>query len=723
MIEFYICFMEGRKMNRKTVSGIMVALLLAGISISAFNIQPVKAIETIYIRSDGSIDPATAPIQRDGDLYTLTGNITCDADGIVIERNNMTLDGAGYTLQGAGSRTGISLSGRSNVTIKNMRIKDFMGGVYLKSSSNNTISGNNITNNYYGIQLYEFSYNNSVSRNNIANGHDGIGLRESSNNNISENSIANSQYGIIISESSDNSISGNNITNNWDGIYLYESSDNILRDNVVTGKKCKYVCSNFEVQGSELLHFINNVDASNTVDGKPIYYWINRRDMTVPLDAGYVALINCTSITAHNLNLTYNAQGALVAYTTNSTLTKNSMAHNFDGIYLYESSNNSITENNITNKNAMGIRLSESSNNSIFGNNITNNGNGVKITDSSDNNISMNNVTNNIWDGIELQWSSNNNSISGNAVTNNVGGIRLYESSNNSVTGNNVAANHYYGISISKCSDNSISRNNITNNRDGILLYNSSNSISGNTITNNGDGITLWNSSSSSISGNAIANNGRGIRLSESSSNRFCHNNFIDNTKHVYDLSWDDPKLFNSVNSWDDGYPSGGNYWSDYEVRYPDAEELDGSGIWDTPYEIDENNQDNYPLMEPWVHSGVIADLVRRRAWSERHHFDISKDEDEHQTLYAKVKNLGNQTVWVKAVFNITKDGGFSTVIESEPLLIEVDAIVELSADFGPLTNADAGKYYVSATCCYSQNKIVWREGEKEKTFKFNVVP
>ena len=50
---------------------------------------------------------------------------------------------------------------------------------------------------------------------------------------------------------------------------------------------------------------------------------------------------------------------------------------------------------------------------------------------------------------------------------------------------------------------------------------------------------------------------------------------------------------------WDNG--EDGNYWSDYEERYPDAKELDGSGVWDTPYVIDENNQDNYPLMNPVV--------------------------------------------------------------------------------------------------------------------------
>jgi len=49
------------------------------------------------------------------------------------------------------------------------------------------------------------------------------------------------------------------------------------------------------------------------------------------------------------------------------------------------------------------------------------------------------------------------------------------------------------------------------------------------------------------------------------------------------------------TNIWDDGVE--GNYWSDYEEKYPNATEIDGSGIWDTPYVMDENNQDNYPIV------------------------------------------------------------------------------------------------------------------------------
>ena len=49
------------------------------------------------------------------------------------------------------------------------------------------------------------------------------------------------------------------------------------------------------------------------------------------------------------------------------------------------------------------------------------------------------------------------------------------------------------------------------------------------------------------------------------------------------------------MNIWDNGYPSGGNYWSDYA-----GVDADGDGIGDTPYIIDDNNIDHYPLMGPF---------------------------------------------------------------------------------------------------------------------------
>jgi nitrous oxidase accessory protein NosD len=77
--------------------------------------------------------------------------------------------------------------------------------------------------------------------------------------------------------------------------------------------------------------------------------------------------------------------------------------------------------------------------------------------------------------------------------------------------------------------------------------------------------------------------------ITYSTNNIVFHNSFNANDAQSYSLE--------SQSVWDDGYPNGGNYWSDFQNLYPDAQELDSSGIWDTPYTIDDNNEDNYPLV------------------------------------------------------------------------------------------------------------------------------
>jgi parallel beta-helix repeat protein len=130
------------------------------------------------------------------------------------------------------------------------------------------------------------------------------------------------------------------------------------------------------------------------------------------------------------------------------------------------------------------------------------------------------------------------------------------------------------------------------------LWYCTGNCVEGNNITaSTYHGIVLCYSLNNNVSGNNIVGNGwSGIYLRQSSSNTICHNDLINNARQVYDESWDWPDVYDqSINAWDDGYPSGGNFWSDYALLDTNK---DGTG--DTPYNIDVNNQDNYPLMKPW---------------------------------------------------------------------------------------------------------------------------
>jgi len=138
-------------------------------------------------------------------------------------------------------------------------------------------------------------------------------------------------------------------------------------------------------------------------------------------------------------------------------------------------------------------------------------------------------------------------------------------------------------------------------------------------------GIDLCLSNHTIIRGNIIVDSGRGLFLDRSSNNAVFHNNFLNNMKQV--------RTYSSINNtFDNGYPSGGNYWSNYvgiDVNSGLFQNMTSSdGIGDTPYVIDEDNVDNYPLMAPfssfavcWNETSYQVDFVSNSTIS-NHNFN-----------------------------------------------------------------------------------------------------
>jgi len=256
---------------------------------------------------------------------------------------------------------------------------------------------------------------------------------------------------------------------------------------------------------------------------------------------------------------------------------------NGTGIYLYSETNVTIQNINIKNFD-YGIRLVWSSGNVIRGNIVTCKFDGVRLSSSSNNTLFQNIIADNGYEGLNI-FHSSFNVILKNSIINNTGnGIWLCSADNNTISSNTIANNGNYGIWLHTSSNNTVFNNSITNNKeDGIqIAFSSNNNI---------------------IQANNITGNNYGIRIFGSSNNRIYHNSLVDNSIQA----WVEPGY---GNVWDNGFPSGGNYWGDYEERYPDANELDGSGLWDTPYVIDENNQDNYPLIPESPPSNLVLLLV-----------------------------------------------------------------------------------------------------------------
>ena len=221
-------------MFNRTIALITPMLLLLSLLALVSSTQPAKAWNgTVYIETEGTVNPSDAPIGRNGSIYTLTDNIYSDGDGILVLRDDIVIDGAGHTVQGAETTfsMGISLNGRSGITIRNLVITAFDYGIFLYQSSNNKIIGSDITTNYYGIWLLISSGNNITANEATANSAFGIGLYSSSNNDIQGNNVTYNGNGIgLDSTSSNNNIFHNNFETNNFQAQASESYDNLWDD-------------------------------------------------------------------------------------------------------------------------------------------------------------------------------------------------------------------------------------------------------------------------------------------------------------------------------------------------------------------------------------------------------------------------------------------------------------------------------------------------------------
>jgi parallel beta-helix repeat protein len=228
-------------LKKKALATVSISTLLFTVVIGFLfvNLVFAQTSETIFIRVDGSIE-GTDKIHRDGDVYTLTDNIS---GGIRVQKSYIIVDGAGYTLQGDGEihgptdirGMGLEIVECKNVTIENLKIKEFTRGIRLTDSSDCLIHQNILANNTIGIEMgyvdESYSNNNTVSGNIIKENDAGIRLIYGSSNTISENIITANDEGVSIWGTSGNNIVRNNITNNNRGVYFETSGINIIHHN------------------------------------------------------------------------------------------------------------------------------------------------------------------------------------------------------------------------------------------------------------------------------------------------------------------------------------------------------------------------------------------------------------------------------------------------------------------------------------------------------------
>ncbi len=605
---------------------VMVGSMLGGLPALVSKVEASPG--TIYVPDDyltiqeavDAASPGDTIIVRDG---TYIENVDVNKDHLTIQSENgaeativqaaneydnvfavtadyVTIKGMGvYGAKGMG-HVGISLHSASSCAIEDNRCGWDSGhknriGIVLFSSSGNTLLGNTCNENLEnGISLYSSSYN-TITGNTCNENLDGIRLSSSSSNIFSGNTCdKNRYYGIYLSYSSSNIFSGNTCNESPWGINLYCSSSNTFTDNTM-------VDDGILIEGA-LEHWnTHDIDTSNTVNGKPVYYWKDIDGGTVPSGAGQVILANCTNVVVENQDVSNGAIGVQLGFSSGNKIVNNTANENTrDGISLYSSSYNTITGNTCDENLSYGICLWDSSSNALTGNTMVDDGiiiRGDSIVDWNTHTISASNTVN----GKPVYYWKDINS---GTVPTGAGQVILAHC-RNVVVENQDVSNGTVGIQLGFSSSNKIANNTANENtRDGISLYSSSyNTITGNTCNENnengGAGILLVSSTFSTLMDNICNENYYGVSLVYSRYNTIYLNNFINNRENF--ASWSSTNTWlNSTEQITYTYNGNtytnflGNYWDDYS-----GSDGNRDGIGYTPYTIN-SDSDNYPLMEPF---------------------------------------------------------------------------------------------------------------------------
>ena len=222
----------------------------------SYILTSLKPLNSIAIQSDGSINSTTAPIVRNGDVYTQTSDIFNQT--ILIQKDNITFDGANHILQGNLysdflSQDGVEIQNVNGVTIKNLNVNYFFQGIMVQNCTNLTLENNNFTNNSNGIRNFDVNDTRIIS-NTFNNTPTAITFSTTGNNALCRNNV----------------ISKNSIIGAYNGIFAASVYGTIVSENMMVHVNTPiYAGKNAQITNNQLFDGENaiSIDSYSTVSG------------------------------------------------------------------------------------------------------------------------------------------------------------------------------------------------------------------------------------------------------------------------------------------------------------------------------------------------------------------------------------------------------------------------------------------------------------------------
>ncbi|MEM3505598.1 MAG: right-handed parallel beta-helix repeat-containing protein [Archaeoglobaceae archaeon] len=581
--------------------------------------------------------------------------------------------------------------------IKDNNITNNTYGIYFWSSSNNRVLNNTLSENQESaVHFNSYSDSNAIENNTISKNKLGIsyggcysaGCSNGQSTKILNNTILNNLQGINLGTAKFATVSNNTIAENQELGILVDSGQHTISNNTISGnsiglqisgtgntiKDNTFIGGGVFVEAERNYYLYNNEFSNNFVNGKPLVYLKDARDVEIT-EAGQVFVLNSRNITIKDLNLIGTMTGVVLWHTSYSRVENCTISAKKYGIileaYNLGYTNNTTIANSTISNSEYGIYIQNSDYNEIFNSTIRDNTRGVYFTSSNYNNITESRI---LWNqfGVCFDKATANNTVSGSEI------------SNNSDSGVYLITDQYH-----VCINNTITNNLISNNAKGIYP----------------DGYSSY----TNISGNVIVGNSYGFYIDNQNSRfHIVYNNLFNNTNNVYLYSSWTVKWNTTLQEGTNilgGNWLGGNAWlkpdgKGFSQTCIDAQEP--IGICDEVYALNDYNKDYLPLKYP------MPDLIVE---------SISFVPEQPvlgqiATIKATIKNIGkananNFNVSFFVNDNLLEKVTIESLKASESISAEID-----------WTPSSAGSYTIKVIVDSDNNVIESNEENNEKNIE-----
>jgi len=560
--------------------------------------------------------------------------------------------------------SGLGWAGIRFIEVTNARVEDstvtgFSWGVSLEFTSNITVTRNNVTRNGLGIQLW---YTNDtepgvyVSNSNLSDDGVGVSIAYGGRNVIADNLISNNSYAIQVGDSTNLTVRGNEVVKSHLQGALIERTSNVtiqsnhfalngaglwLTDSLnatVTGNR--FVSEGMMLRGSTAASLASHtISADNLVNGKPIRYFEGESGLVVDgLDLGQLIVVESTDVTIRNVSANDTDVGLELMRVQRATVESSNFSGDGQGLLLDNASDVVLTQDAAWFSNQTYLPSSPAI------------GSGVHLVNSWNVTVSSSDLSRNENAGLFIDGSSRSVSVADSSLINNsvailasgVSGLTVSASrfDRNSETivvtdsrevalvSNRITRSVYTSADFEQITSLTVSSNEFVENGGPFCVrFAHVATISMNTVeSNRAPGLCLVNTFSVNVTENLFASNtGLGILIYDSEGMKAFHNAFADNYVSYGSQAYDSSP---NPNAWDDGYPSGGNFWSNYhgadQCGGPGQDICTGpDGIGDIPYPITIIGEDRYPLIQSPFNDSVPP-IVAIRSPSEGATFNVS---------------------------------------------------------------------------------------------------